>query len=46
MERLGVEKLDCVYLSSPLEIGMKMYNNSKEVLMRLGHAFAFLEELV
>ena len=46
LDKLKIQTLDCVYLAEPLEMGMRMWRDPGEVGLRLGHAFAFLEELV
>lgn len=46
LKKLNVECLDCLFLSDPIEHLMDKYRDKKEVLLRLGHAFAFCEEMV
>ena len=47
LAKLNVQTIDCVYLAEPLEMGMKHWKGDfKEVNMRIGHAFSFLEEMV
>ena len=46
LKKLNVECLDCFLLSDPIEHLIGKYNDHKEVKMRLGHAFAFCEEMV
>ena len=46
LKKLNVETLDCLFLSDPIEHLFEKYKSTKEVLMRLGHAFAFCEEMV
>lgn len=45
-QKLGVETIDCVYLSEPLEMGLQLYREPDGIFRALGKAFAFLEELV
>ena len=46
LKRLGVETIDCVYLSEPIEHLVLQYQDEKEMKMRIAHAFGFLEEMV
>ena len=43
--KLAVQTIDCVYLSDPFEMGMRLYKDPKELLSCIGDAFSFLEEL-
>ena len=45
LRKLGLNKLDCIYLADPYEKGMELYGDPQEVELRIGQAFAFLEEL-
>lgn len=47
LQKLNVDTLDCLLLSDPVENLLKQFNgNKKEVMLRLGHAFAFCEAMV
>jgi len=46
LSKLNIESLDCVYLSAPLEMGMRLHQDPELLFAQLGKAFAFLEELV
>lgn len=46
LKKLNVATLDCLLLSEPVENLLKQFTSKKEVMLRLGHAFAFCEAMV